>query len=237
MSAASYERGGKGRHGEGIAVPPKDQFTAEPTTLEVTVLSAEEVVLRELLRCPLDRGAYAVVHVERPDGGLYTDKPAPRTGINDEDGDCNGYPYWGEAVRVTLPAGVPVIHVVICRQSGDGSTDSVAAARVPVADFSVGPPGHLHCLSYRLLDTGSVTKRRNGIVNITVKRLDGAQARGKGGKAVEEAASGTGDSCCGGVAEEGKVSAAATRAAPAGAVIGYPVEFSAAGQANGKGSV
>ncbi|XP_037441684.1 BON1-associated protein 2-like, partial [Triticum dicoccoides] len=203
------------------------------TTLEVTVLSAEEVVLKELLRRPLDRGAYAVVHMERPDGTLYTDKPTPRTGINDEDGDCNGYPYWGEAVRVTLPAGVPAIHVVICRW-----TDSVAAARVPVADFSVGPPGHLHCLSYRLLDTESVTKRRNGIVNITVKRLDGAQAKGKGGKDVEEAASGTGYSCCGGVAEEGKVSiAAATAAAPAGAVIGYPVEFYAAGQANGKGSV
>ncbi|XBH93606.1 hypothetical protein VPH35_084507 [Triticum aestivum] len=202
---------------KGITVPPKEQFTAEPTTLEVTVLLPEEVVLRELLRRPLDRGAYAVVYTEKPDGEVDTDKPPPRTSVSDRTGR---WPYWGEALQVSLPTGVPAIHVEICRQRRDGPTKPVAAARAPVADFSVGPPGHLHCLSYGLLDIKSVTNRRNGIVNIT------------------EAASGTGDSCCGGVAEEGKVSiAAAMAAAPAGAVIGYPVEFSTAGKANGKGSV
>ncbi|KAM3259104.1 hypothetical protein ACQJBY_050726 [Aegilops geniculata] len=214
---------------KGTPLPPKDEFAAESSsssfTVEVTVLSAEEVVIGDRWRRPLDRGAHAEVRV----GDLKAS-----TGVNSEKGDCNGYPYWGEAVRVTVPGNEKEIDVVICRRR-----ESVAKASVPVADFSVGPPGHLHCLSYRLFDAKSSTKSRNGIVNITVKRLDGVavpHGKGKGGKAVEDAASGTGDSCCGGVADKGKVPPAAALA-PAGAVMGYPVEFSAAGQAKGKGCV
>ncbi|KAF7060070.1 hypothetical protein CFC21_066890 [Triticum aestivum] len=215
---------------KGTPLPPKDEFAAERSsssfTVEVTVLSAEEVVIGDRWRRPLDRGAYAEVHV----GG----KSEASTGVNSEKGDCNGYPYWGEAVRVTVPGHEKAIGVVIYRRQ-----EPVAKASVPVADFSVGPPGHLHCLSYRLFDAKSLTKSRNGIVNITVKRLDGAavpRGKGKGGKAVEDAASGTGDSCCGGFAVDGKVPTT-TAPAPAGAVMGYPVEFSAAGQAKGKGCV
>ncbi|KAF7073760.1 hypothetical protein CFC21_078705 [Triticum aestivum] len=213
---------------KGTPLPPKDEFAAETSssssfTVEVTVLSAEEVVIGDRWRRLLDRGAYAEVRAG---------KSKASTGINSEKGDCNGYPYWGEAVRVTVPGHEKAIDVVICRRR-----ESVAEASVAVADFSVGPPGHLHCLSYRLFDAKSLTRNRNGIVNITVKRLDGAavpRGEGKGGKAVEDAASGTGDSCCGGVADKGKVPLAAAPA-PAGAVMGYPVEFSVAGQANGKG--
>ncbi|CAM0952559.1 unnamed protein product [Alopecurus aequalis] len=206
------------------------------TTLEVTVLSAEDVVLGGTARRkPLDLGAYAVVH---------TDTAAARTRENDEASNCNGYAYWNEAVRVTVSGRAPAIDLEIYRRRSDGRDESVAAARVPVADFSTCPPGYLHCLSYRLFDSGSRLRTRNGIVNIRVKRLNGAapvpaSESGKGGKAVDDAASGSGDSCCGGVAKESKVppaSAAAAAPAPAGAVMGYPVGFNAAGQANGKGS-
>ena len=73
-------------------------------------------------------------------------------------------------------------------------------------------------------------QRRNGIVNITVKRLDGVAplpaAEGKamfppptaGKKAVDAAGASGSGSCCGAAAvEQGK------HAAPAGAVMGYPV--------------
>ncbi|CAM0952557.1 unnamed protein product [Alopecurus aequalis] len=205
------------------------------TTLEVTVLSAEEVVLGGTVRRkPLDQRAYAVVH---------TDTEAARTRENDEDGNCNGYPYWNETVRVTVSGRAAAIDVDIYRRRSDGRVESVASARVPVEDFTCCPPGYLHCLSYRLFDSGSRMKTRNGIVNIRVRRLTGAgpvppSEFGKGGKVVDDAASGSGDSCCGGSAsKEGKVpSASAATVAPAGAVMGYPVGLNAAGQANGKGS-
>ncbi|XP_003576757.1 BON1-associated protein 2 [Brachypodium distachyon] len=210
------------------------------TTVEVTVVSAEEVVLGgsgALRRRPLSGGAYAAVH---------TMSSAARTRVDDEDGgDCNGYPYWGEAVRVKVPAWSSAIDVEICRTRGDGRVESVASARVPVADFGVGPPGHLHCLSYRLFDSGSRMTSRNGVVNIRVKRLDGCAPPGAiegklagNGKAAVDGDCGTsggsgGGSCCGvNVAEQGKV-----QSAPAGVVMGFPVGYSADGQASGKGTV
>jgi hypothetical protein len=53
-------------------------------------------------------------------------------------------------LRVTVSDRATAIDVEIYRRKSDGRAESVAATRVPVADFSVGPPGHLHCLSYRL---------------------------------------------------------------------------------------
>ncbi|RLN34868.1 hypothetical protein C2845_PM03G03910 [Panicum miliaceum] len=197
----------------------KGSGTAMPTpamTLEVTVVSAEGV--RVASGRPLCRGAYAVVH---------TASSSAPTRV-DADADCHGFPYWAEAVRVALPAGAPALDVEICRARAGGgrpAAEPVAAARVPVEDFTVGPPGHLHCLSYRLFDAGRCgERRRNGIVNITVRRLDGApQARGKApappaGKAVDAPGpSGSGVSCSAAAAGLGKP------AAPAGAVMGYPV--------------
>uniref|UniRef100_A0ACD5XUS3 Uncharacterized protein n=1 Tax=Avena sativa TaxID=4498 RepID=A0ACD5XUS3_AVESA len=211
-------------------------FAAQPTltSLEVTVLSAEEVVLGGTARRkPLDRRAYAVVH---------TDMSTETTRVNDEGRHCNGYPYWGEMVGVTVSERAPSIDVEIRRRRSDGREESVAAARVPVADFSCCPPGYLHCLSYRLFDSGSPIQTRNGIVNIRVKRMNGAAppSTGKGGKTVDQAASGSDDSCCGSVAKEGKVTSASAAAAPAGVVMGFPVGYNpgaAAGQVNGKGSV
>ncbi|RCV12602.1 hypothetical protein SEVIR_2G292400v4 [Setaria viridis] len=185
-------------------------------TLEVTVVSGEAV--RVPSGRPLCHGAYAVVRTA-------TSSAPTRV---DGDADCHGFPYWAEAVRVALPAGAPALDVEICCARGGGRpAEPVAAARVPVEDFTVGPPGHLHCLSYRLFDSGSCgIRRRNGIVNITVRRLDGAPvgAAGKAaavpaaGKAVGAAGpSGSGASCSGAAAGLGKP------AAPAGAVMGYPL--------------
>ncbi|CAN6205268.1 unnamed protein product [Urochloa humidicola] len=186
-------------------------------TLEVTVVSGEGV--RVASGRPLCRGAYAVVHTGA----------ASATTRVDDDADCHGFPYWSEAVRVAFPAGAPALDVEICRARGGGRpAEPVAAARVPVEDFTVGPPGHLHCLSYRLFDSGCCgVRRRNGIVNITVKRLDGAPPPAEGkkaampgvaGKGVDAAGtSGSGVSCAGAAAAEGKP------AAPAGAVMGYPL--------------
>ncbi|KAL6846729.1 hypothetical protein ACP4OV_024177 [Aristida adscensionis] len=196
--------------------------TAAAMALEVTVVSGEGVVLPS--GRALGGGAYAVVH---------TPSFAAVTRV-DEDGDCNGYPHWGETVRVSLPAGARGLDVEICRarRGGGGgvrSSESVAAARVPVEDFTVGPPGHLHCLSYRLFDAATGVRRRNGVVNITVRRVDGggggsrAPAPGKKaampatGKKAACAGPGTSGSCCGVAAvEHGKA------AAPAGTVMGFP---------------
>jgi hypothetical protein len=192
------------------------------TSLEVTVVSGESVRLRS--GRALGRGAYAVVQTGSSSAVTHVDK----------DADCGGYPYWDEAVRVELPAGARGIDVEICRSSsGGGRGESVAAVRVPVADFSVGPPGHLHCLSYRLHDTGAM-RGRNGIVNITVKRLGGKASVPAPvvGKAVDAGASGSGSSSsCYGAGDQGTVAAA-------GVAIGYPVGidfFSATGHAGGKG--
>ncbi|KAL5201277.1 hypothetical protein ABZP36_035631 [Zizania latifolia] len=189
-------------------------------TLEVTVVSAEEVLLPT--GRTLGGGAYAVVH---------TVSAAASTRVS-EDGDCNGYPRWGETVRVDMPAGTRRLDVEICRRRSNGKVESVAAALVPVGDFTVGPPGHLHCLSYRLFDAGSSSRsaRRNGIVNITVKRTDityiappppreGRVPVPAAGKAMDAGASGSGGSCYG--------------VAPAGTAMGYPIGFSA----DGKGCV
>ncbi|CAL5087229.1 unnamed protein product [Urochloa decumbens] len=189
-------------------------------TLEVTVISGEGV--RVASGRPLCHGAYAVVHTGA----------ASATTRVDDDADCHGFPYWSDAVRVAFPAGAPALDVEICRARGGGRpAEPVAAARVPVEDFTVGPPGHLHCLSYRLFDSGCRgVRRRNGILNISVKRLDGAPppavgkaaaapVLGVAGKAVDAAGpSGSGVSCAGAAkAAEGKP------AAPAGAVMGYPL--------------
>ncbi|CAD6224139.1 unnamed protein product [Miscanthus lutarioriparius] len=190
-------------------------------TLEVKVVNGEDV--RVPSGRPLCHGAYAVVH---------TPSSSAPTRV-DQDPDCHGYPYWDEAVRVALPAGARWLDVEICRAHGGGGgrSETVAAARVPVEDFTVGPPGHLHCLSYRLFGSAArgMMQRRNGIVNITVKRLDGVAplpAEGKAamfsppatGKAVDAAGASGSGSCCGAAAvEQGKP------AAPAGAVMGYPV--------------
>ena len=201
------------RKGSGAAMP------TPAMALEVTVVSAEGV--RVASGRPLCRGAYAVVH---------TASSSAPTRV-DADADCHGFPYWAEAVRVALPAGAPALDVEICRARAGGgrpAAEPVAAARVPVEDFTVGPPGHLHCLSYRLFDSGGRcgARGRNGIVNITVRRLDGAPpAQGKAtapapaaGKAVDAAGpSGSGVSCSAAAAGLEKP------AAPAGAVMGYPV--------------
>jgi hypothetical protein len=184
------------------------------TSLEVTVVSGESVQLRS------GRGAYAVVQTGSSSAVTHVDR----------DADCGGYPYWDEALRVELPTGARWIDVEICRSSsGGGRGESVAAVRVPVADFSVGPLGYLHCLSYRLHDTGA-KRGRNGIVNITVKRLGGKACVPAPvvGKAVDADASGSGSSSCYGAGDQGTVPAA-------GVAIGYPVgiDFSATGHAGG----
>ncbi|WVZ65631.1 hypothetical protein U9M48_014961 [Paspalum notatum var. saurae] len=196
---------------KGTAMPLAPQMA-----LEVTVVSGEGV--RVPSGRPLSRGAYAVVR---------TASSSAPTRV-DDDADCHGYPYWDEAVRVALPAGARWLDVEICRArggggAGGGRAEPVAAARVPVEDFSVGPPGHLHCLSYRLFNSACGVQRRNGIVNITVKRIDGvlpaARLTAAGGKAVDYYAAGSassGGSCCVAAAEQGKP------AAPVGTVMGYP---------------
>ncbi|KAK3129653.1 hypothetical protein QOZ80_6BG0482880 [Eleusine coracana subsp. coracana] len=215
---------------KGMTMPRPSHLMAQPqpTSLEVTVVSGESVRLRSGRK--LGRGAYAVVQTASSSAITHID----------EDGDCGGYPFWDEPVRVELPAGARAIDVEICRSSG-GRGESVAAARVPVEDFSVGPPGYLHCLSYRLHDTGGM-RGRNGIVNITVKRIVGEgkapAAEGKMMPAMGKPVGDAGASGSGSCYDHGKPIAAVPPAA-AGVVIGYPVgiDFSVAGHAGGKGGV
>uniref|UniRef100_A0A0E0M3M7 C2 domain-containing protein n=1 Tax=Oryza punctata TaxID=4537 RepID=A0A0E0M3M7_ORYPU len=182
-------------------------------TLEVTVVSGEEVVLPPTRR-PLGRGAYAVVRTAASSAA-----EAVSTHVDeDSGGDCNGYPYWQEALRVALPAGARGMDVEICRRRSNGQVETVATASVPVGDFTVGPPGHLHCLSYRLFDASGCRTRRNGIVNITVRRTDVKYTAPPSEKSpVYAGASGSGGSCYG--------------VPPAGAAMGFPVGFTAGGKA------
>uniref|UniRef100_A0A0E0EU16 C2 domain-containing protein n=1 Tax=Oryza meridionalis TaxID=40149 RepID=A0A0E0EU16_9ORYZ len=188
-------------------------------TLEVTVVSAEEVVLPPTRR-PLGRGAYAVV---RTAASASSPAAAVCTRVDEESGgDCDGYPYWKEALRVALPEGARWLDVEICRRRPNGQVEAVAAASVPVGDFTVGPPGHLHCLSYRLFDASGCRTRRNGIVNITVRRTDAKYTAPPPPPPPVKApayagASGSGGSCYG--------------VPPAGAAMGFPVGFTANGKA------
>ncbi|KAE8801728.1 BON1-associated protein 2-like [Hordeum vulgare] len=136
----------------------------QATVLEVTELSAGKVAVGEFFRRMLDRPAYAAVHAENS---------AVRTGVGSENGAGNGNIYWDEALRMTAPAGCKAIYLEIYCENLDGRHEPVAATRIPVRDFLVLPPGGLHRLSYRLFDTGPATGNKNGIVNMTVKRLDG----------------------------------------------------------------
>ncbi|OEL23808.1 hypothetical protein BAE44_0015172 [Dichanthelium oligosanthes] len=118
---------------------------------------------------PLCHDAYVVVHAASSFAPTRVD----------DDADCHGFTYWAEAVRVVLPAGAPALDVEICRARGGGGdggrAEPVAAACIPIEDFTMGPSGHLHCLSYWLIDSGCCRVCcRNGIVNITMKGLDSA---------------------------------------------------------------
>uniref|UniRef100_A0A0D9XFV5 C2 domain-containing protein n=1 Tax=Leersia perrieri TaxID=77586 RepID=A0A0D9XFV5_9ORYZ len=199
---------------------------ASAMDLEVTVMSGEEVTIPTTGR-PLGRCAFAVVRTPAVAASTHIDE--------DSYGDCNGYPYWKEAVAVSIPAGVSGFGVEICRRRSSGRVETVAAAFVPVGDFTVGPPGHLHCLSYRLFNAGEDgcrKRRRNGIVNITVRRTDvkyafpaaAAVPIGEGKKGSVSAAAAAMN---GGASGSGGGSSCGAAAAPAGAAMGYPVGFTA----------
>ncbi|XP_012699355.1 LOW QUALITY PROTEIN: protein FAM71B-like [Setaria italica] len=184
-------------------------------TLEVTVVSGEAV--RVPSGRPLCHGAYAVVRTA-------TSSAPTRV---DGDADCHGFPYWAEAVRVALPAGAPALDVEICCARGGGRpAEPVAAARSPSRTSPSGPQATCIASATACSTPGAAGSGAATASNITVRRLDGAPvgAAGKAaavpaaGKAVGAAGpSGSGASCSGAAAGLGKP------AAPAGAVMGYPL--------------
>jgi hypothetical protein len=132
-------------------------FTANYSTLEITVISAED--LRQG-RHHLGRGAFVTIR----------SGPAAVSTTSDTE-DTHGYPLWNERLHVREPSHGGWIQVDVSKKRhGDPTSNPVhvAGAKVPLSDFSYGPAGYKHFLSYRLRDQEG---RDNGIVNLCVRRL------------------------------------------------------------------
>ncbi|KAJ3692723.1 hypothetical protein LUZ60_011818 [Juncus effusus] len=129
---------------------------ASTSTLEVTVISAED--LRQGRR-HLERGAFVTVRCGPSVASTVTDT-----------GKSHGYPLWNESLYISAPPSAGLIQVEVGKRSNQvGSANvHIAAAKIPVSDFSYGPIGYKHFLSYRLRDNEG---RANGIVNLCVRRL------------------------------------------------------------------
>ncbi|KAJ3690675.1 hypothetical protein LUZ61_019839 [Rhynchospora tenuis] len=133
-------------------------FSYDSNTLEVTIISAED--LRQGRHC-VGRGAFVTVR-----SGQSVASTASGTD------DTHGYPLWNERLHINAPPHGGWIQVDVAKRRHGDATNSVhiAGAKVPMSDFSYGPIGYKHFLSYRLRDQEG---RSNGIVNLCVKRLVG----------------------------------------------------------------
>ncbi|XP_078174085.1 BON1-associated protein 2-like [Carex rostrata] len=133
-------------------------WTTSSSTLEITVISAED--LRQG-RHHLGRGTFVTVR---------SGPSVVSTTASIE--DSHNYPLWNERLHIREPSHGGWIQVdVTKRKHGDASNAvHVAGVKVPLSDFSYGPAGYKHFLSYRLRDQEG---RGNGIVNLCVRRLGG----------------------------------------------------------------
>ncbi|XP_020114732.1 BON1-associated protein 2-like [Ananas comosus] len=142
--------------------------SSSSTLLEIIIISAEDLRVGRHSR-PVEKDAFVTVRTGPHD--------AAATAPDRDGGSC---PTWNERLLVGLPSSARSIRVEVgCRKQHGGTVPvPVAAAAVPVAEFSHGPAGYLHLLSYRLRDGEG---RRNGIVNFSVRRVVKRGGGGGGG--------------------------------------------------------
>ncbi|XP_078174086.1 BON1-associated protein 2-like [Carex rostrata] len=131
--------------------------TTNSSTLEITVISAED--LRQGCH-HLGQGAFITVR---------SGPSVVSTTASTE--DTRNYPSWNERLHIREPSHGGWIQVDVSkRKQGDASNAvHIANVKVPLSDFSYGPVGYKHFLSYRLRDQEG---RGNGIVNLCVRRLE-----------------------------------------------------------------
>jgi hypothetical protein len=124
--------------------------------LEITIISAED----------LRRGQH---HLGR--GAFVTIRSGLAIVSTTSTDDAHGYPLWNERLHIRENSHSGWIQVDVSkRRHGDPTSNPVhvAGVKVPLSDFSYGPVGYEHFLSYRLRDQEG---RGNGIVNLCVRRL------------------------------------------------------------------
>ncbi|KAL5565550.1 hypothetical protein UlMin_028714 [Ulmus minor] len=128
-------------------------MTADSRTIEITVLSAENLRLNRKL---IKKNAFVVVR---------TDRYNFRTTEIDAEG--GSYPKWKEKLVLEIPVQARSMTVEVHCKTSFGYR-VIGTAIVPVSDFVGGylPDNYLHFLSYRLRDYKG---ERNGIVNISVR--------------------------------------------------------------------
>lgn len=130
--------------------------SSSSTLLEIIIISAEDLRVGRHGR-PVQKDAFVTVRTGPSD--------AAATAPDRDGGSC---PAWNERLLVGLPSSARSILIEVGCGKRHRGTVPVAAAAVPVAEFSHGPAGFLHLLSYRLRDGEG---RRNGIVNFSVRRV------------------------------------------------------------------
>ncbi|KAJ9171337.1 hypothetical protein P3X46_014722 [Hevea brasiliensis] len=133
-----------------------------PRTLEITVLSAENLRLDGK---SVKKDAFVVVKF---------DSLISKSTKADHEGGSN--PSWNQKLEMDMPIHARFIVLEVQCKIGSGNR-VIGTAMVPVSDFFGGytPVNYLHFLSYRLRDARGV---KNGIINVSVK-VKGLAVSGK----------------------------------------------------------
>ncbi|MED6158999.1 hypothetical protein PIB30_038235 [Stylosanthes scabra] len=135
--------------------------TAKPRTLELTVLSAEDLRVNGK---PATSNVFVVVRAES-----LTAHTTSCKGNHNNNG--NGFVTWNEKFVVEVAAHArSIAFEVKCKTSSSGSVRDVGIARVALADFlgTVVPDHCLQFLCYRLRDWDGL---KNGVINFSVRDL------------------------------------------------------------------
>ncbi|VFQ94639.1 unnamed protein product [Cuscuta campestris] len=129
-----------------------DALSASPRTLEVTVISGED------LRPFPVKNAFVTVRSDAGDAQIATGTEKQRR---------SDYVEWGEKMTVKLPIRARHLMVEVHCRTFTGIR-SIGVAKIPTSDFLGGlvPENYMNFLSYRLRDKGGI---RNGIINLSIR--------------------------------------------------------------------
>ena len=129
---------------------------AKPTTLELTVLSADDL---RVSGKPATKNVFVVVRAES--------LTSHTTSFKGDDGG-NGFVSWNEKFMVDVAPHARSIAFEVKCKTPMGSVKDVGVARIALSDFmgTVVPDHCLQFLSYRLRDWDGL---RNGVINFSVR--------------------------------------------------------------------
>lgn len=145
-----------------------DSIETKPRTLELTVLSAENLRVNGKTAT---KNVFVVVRAES--------LTAHTTSCKGNGSNSNGFVSWNEKFVVEVAAHArSIAFEVKCKTSPTGSVRDVGVARVALSDFlgTVVPDHCLQFLCYRLRDWDGL---KNGVINFSVRDLTAAPPLGK----------------------------------------------------------